>query len=672
MAVNNVNYNDTLREGTDKINQSIDQSNEAITKANSADSKADSAINTANSANTKSDDTQQQLNNIVINNGESDAEVLQARGTYSVLNERLQATDEQLAETESLVKTVPKNINEGLATNALSRGAGFTRTPMVSLTFDDGYMNDYTLLKPLLDSYGYKGTVYLHTEPDHSTPRLTDTEIIQMHNEGWEFGSHTRSHTALSAFTLNKAISVGDATIELINSAGTPQIKTYPSGTKIRVSTSDDIVFTTINHSLSNGILTLTLNNPSQYSVAKSALVYLHEESVVEEIVPPKEYLNGLGIPCVGIAYPYGSSTSYTKKVVQNHFTYARWATSFVGNTNGGINDGDEKPFKQFTLDCTEVLAFSETDVDNLLDKIIAENSLLIVLGHTNGWATLEPKLRMFLDKVAARGIAVKPLKDALLHHGNTVNLSELTVSKNGRMTNGGLNIVDGESITSETGIKDFPLGLTYNRISNSSAGFPSNAGMLQTVKTKEENLSWWAYQMWHEFDGVTKVNQIYYRVASGSYTWSAWKRLTSSNVSSASRNGLSYHRAIGESVFDTTLGKPLWVKAPGAREVDTLTITSGASASGNISIKLNTTTYTIAVSAGQTTEQVASTIRSTSFTGWTVSGTGNQIVFTKQSMAANQTPTFTDTGSTGVIGNMVVTVLGEAIIWVDAAGTQV
>jgi peptidoglycan/xylan/chitin deacetylase (PgdA/CDA1 family) len=96
MAVNNVNYNDSLREGTDKINQSINQSNQAIDKANSADTKADSAISTANQANTKSDDTQQQLNNIVINNGESDAEVLQARGTYSVLNERLSATDDNL------------------------------------------------------------------------------------------------------------------------------------------------------------------------------------------------------------------------------------------------------------------------------------------------------------------------------------------------------------------------------------------------------------------------------------------------------------------------------------------------------------------------------------------------------------------------------------------------
>lgn len=113
MAVNNVNYNDSLREGTDKINQSIDQSNQAIDKANTADAKADSAIDTANNAvdtatlaNTKSDETQLQLNNIVINNGQSDAEVLQARGTYSVLNERLEATDTHL--TDLTQQLVPK------------------------------------------------------------------------------------------------------------------------------------------------------------------------------------------------------------------------------------------------------------------------------------------------------------------------------------------------------------------------------------------------------------------------------------------------------------------------------------------------------------------------------------------------------------------------------------
>jgi hypothetical protein len=156
MAVNNVNYNDTLREGTDKINQSIDQSNQAIDKANTADAKADSAINTANSAvnsanlaNTKSDDTQQQLNTIVIESGTSDAEVLQARGTYSVLNERLEATDTQLAEKASQ-STVNLRYEQTDYVELIKRHNKFTKMQLkkmnVANTFEVSVFNDQSHL----------------------------------------------------------------------------------------------------------------------------------------------------------------------------------------------------------------------------------------------------------------------------------------------------------------------------------------------------------------------------------------------------------------------------------------------------------------------------------------------------------------------------------------------
>jgi hypothetical protein len=92
---------DTMRTAFPILNMVIDSANESLNTANEAKTDADNAVQTANLANTKSDDTQQQLNNIVINNGESDAEVLQARGSYSVLNERLEAADMQLAEKVS-------------------------------------------------------------------------------------------------------------------------------------------------------------------------------------------------------------------------------------------------------------------------------------------------------------------------------------------------------------------------------------------------------------------------------------------------------------------------------------------------------------------------------------------------------------------------------------------
>jgi hypothetical protein len=109
---------DTMRTAFPILNMVIDSANESLNTANEAKADADNAVQTANLANTKSDDTQQQLNNIVINNGESDAEVLQARGSYSVLNERFEATDTQLAENEQQLQ----NLQTQVSTNSVKVG----------------------------------------------------------------------------------------------------------------------------------------------------------------------------------------------------------------------------------------------------------------------------------------------------------------------------------------------------------------------------------------------------------------------------------------------------------------------------------------------------------------------------------------------------------------------
>jgi lysophospholipase L1-like esterase len=83
-------------------------------EADSAKAVADSssAVVKANEANAKSDDTLQQLNNIVINNGESDAEVLQARGTYPVLNERLSVADKKDKKNKIEHYNVPETLKK--------------------------------------------------------------------------------------------------------------------------------------------------------------------------------------------------------------------------------------------------------------------------------------------------------------------------------------------------------------------------------------------------------------------------------------------------------------------------------------------------------------------------------------------------------------------------------
>ena len=129
-----------------------------------------------------------------------------------------------------------------------------------------------------------------------------------------------------------------------------------------------------------------------------------------------------------------------------------------------------------------------------------------------------------------------------------------------------------------------------------------------------------------------------------------------------------------GTSIFDTTLGKPIWIKSTGIKEVATLTVTTGAvTKSGNITISLDGATgITVPVTSGYTTSQVCDAIKDTMFLGWIAGGAygTSTVIFTKTKGGVNSgSHTFTDTGTTGVVATFAVTTAGTNPIWVDKDG---
>ncbi len=81
----------------------------------------------------------------------------------------------------------------------------------VALTFDDGFQNFLTEAFPVLEKYGFRATVFLVTDycgknndwagnPPELPPSkvLSWNEIKELHNNGIEFGGHTRTHPDLT------------------------------------------------------------------------------------------------------------------------------------------------------------------------------------------------------------------------------------------------------------------------------------------------------------------------------------------------------------------------------------------------------------------------------------------------------------------------------------------
>src|SRR5699024_12588696 len=72
---------------------------EALNKVNQMVGIADNALKVAKQSDSKSDDTQKQLDDIILKDGNDITEVVQARGGEPLLKDRLNKADSQLEET---------------------------------------------------------------------------------------------------------------------------------------------------------------------------------------------------------------------------------------------------------------------------------------------------------------------------------------------------------------------------------------------------------------------------------------------------------------------------------------------------------------------------------------------------------------------------------------------
>lgn len=95
------------------------------------------------------------------------------------------------------------------------------------------------------------------------------------------------------------------------------------------------------------------------------------------------------------------------------------------------------------------------------------------------------------------------------------------------------------------------------------------------------------------------------------------------------------------------------------AAEVDTLTVTAGATADGTLTITLDGIAFTVPILASDnTTELVATKIKGTVFSGWAVGGEGSAVTFTCNQSGVKSLLTFA-AGTSGVTATVAQTVTG-------------
>jgi peptidoglycan/xylan/chitin deacetylase (PgdA/CDA1 family) len=85
-----------------------------------------------------------------------------------------------------------------LVNNSSNTISSDVNNKFVVLTFDDGWKNQYTNAKPILDTYGYKASFSIICEDVGKADHMSWEEINTLEDEGHDIGSHSITHRSLT------------------------------------------------------------------------------------------------------------------------------------------------------------------------------------------------------------------------------------------------------------------------------------------------------------------------------------------------------------------------------------------------------------------------------------------------------------------------------------------
>jgi len=136
-------------------------------------------------------------------------EVTDSDGRYSVAPDQFQRQMQTLHDMGYETITVTE-----LAA-ALREGGSLPARPVV-LTFDDGYDDLYLNAYPIMQEYGFIGTMYLVVNNFANKYGITSDQVQEMYEAGWEVASHSKTHANLRKDNVDMRDEICRSRLELI------------------------------------------------------------------------------------------------------------------------------------------------------------------------------------------------------------------------------------------------------------------------------------------------------------------------------------------------------------------------------------------------------------------------------------------------------------------------
>ena len=319
-------------------------------------------------------------------------------------------------------------------------------------------------------------------------------------------------------------------------------------------------------------------------------------------------------------------------------------------------------------------------DLKALVDQCVSKKGWLIFESHSQYSSMTAETAEVIcdlIDYIRSVGAEIVNTAEGFSRFANIVDIEtgadrigDFFISPDGKIKNrsgigSGINIMQLHNFYSE--IDSFEdENITEERIITNTALFPhSDSGILRTERYNDNII-----QTFYPFH----YSEIWVRTVANTDIPAEFSCIGALSGEFSARNVLAYSKQ-GNCYYDTTNNRPIYCKTAGKKTVTKLTVTSGATTSGNIKIGTPLGDKTIAVTAGQTAKEIADTIAETSIAGYNVMQSMENpcVLYLTRVLAQSASHcTFSDTGSTGTTITVTNATNGVSPVWVDASGNVV
>lgn len=275
--------------------------------------------------------------------------------------------------------------------------------------YDDGYVEDYTQTFTIHQQLDAPACAAVPSDVlGRSDEFLSEEQLTEMSNAGWEVMSHAISHDALGAVTATADVQPSDTRVYVDSTVlgRTPHEAAITQGDKrvTRKITGDG-------EDDQGGYLKFDSEIGSAFAAGETQIQYTEE--VLHRIMKQsKQSLEDRGFNVTNFVYPYGRYNQQTKSVLKEHYNGV--ANAYPGGLNtAAVLDPYELRREYFAKD-----DMTESELAEYMDRVASRGTLGNLGGHIRNPELTGERVQLAIEMARERNIEIVTLQQAFEDFG--------------------------------------------------------------------------------------------------------------------------------------------------------------------------------------------------------------------------------------------------------------